>query len=177
MKPVLLGSVLALSLALVGLYGMGNGILFVAAFLLLFFSAVNLLEALLPSLVAKIAPAEAKGTAMGVFSSSQFVGAFLGGLAGGLVHQLWGQSSVLLFGAAVAFVWFLVALPMGRPRQVSNQVIRLAGDTGTTDLQRRLVQIPGVEEAVVVAEEGLAYLKVDNRRLDWARLQAFSAGD
>jgi MFS family permease len=136
---------------------------------------VNLLEAVLPSLVAKIAPAEAKGTAMGVFSSSQFLGAFLGGLTGGLVHQQWGQSGVLLFGALVALVWFLVALPMGRPRQVSNQVIRVSNEGHSTDLQHRLLEIPGVEEAVVVAEEGLAYLKVDNRRLDWARLQAFSA--
>jgi hypothetical protein len=84
---------------------------------------------------------------------------------------------VLLFGAAAAFVWFTVALPMGRPRQVSNQVIRVPGEYLGKDVQNRLLQIPGVEEAVVVAEEGLAYLKVDNRRLDWARLQAFSAGD
>jgi MFS family permease len=177
MKPVLLGAVLALAVALLGLYGWGRDLMSIAVLLCVFFTAVNLLEAVLPSLVAKIAPAEAKGTAMGVFSSSQFLGAFLGGLAGGWVHQYWGQNGVLLFGAAAAFVWFTVALPMGRPRQVSNQVIRVPGEYLGKDVQNRLLQIPGVEEAVVVAEEGLAYLKVDNRRLDWARLQAFSAGD
>jgi MFS family permease len=177
MKPVLLGAVLALSVALLGLYAWGQGILVIGVFLFVFFTAVNVLEAVLPSLVAKIAPAEAKGTAMGVFSSSQFLGAFLGGLTGGWVHQQWEQSGVLLFGAVMALAWFMVALSMGRPRQVSNQVIRVPGGGPGTDLQNRLLQIPGVEEAVVVTEEGLAYLKVDNRRLDWARLQAFSAGD
>jgi MFS family permease len=176
-KTVMLGSVLALSFALLGLYGWGQGVVAIAVLLFVFFTAVNVLEAVLPSLVAKIAPAEAKGTAMGVFSSSQFAGAFLGGLAGGLVHQQWGPSGVLLFGAAAALAWLLVALPMVSPRQVTNQVIRLSGETPGADLQDRLLQVQGVEEAVVVAEEGRAYLKVDNRRLDWARLQAFSAGD
>jgi hypothetical protein len=53
----------------------------------------------------------------------------------------------------------------------------VSGETAGADLQDRLLQVPGVEEAVVVAEEGLAYLKVDNRRLDWARLQAFAPGE
>jgi predicted MFS family arabinose efflux permease len=176
-KPVLLGSVLSLAFALLGLFAWGDSILSIAGFLLIFFTAVNLLEAVLPSLVAKVAPAEAKGTAMGVFSSSQFAGAFLGGLAGGWVHQQWGQGGVLIFGAAAALVWLLVALPMRRPGQVSSRVIRIPGGGHAADLQHRLLQIRGVEEAVVVAEDGLAYLKVDNRRLDWARLQTLSAGD
>ena len=177
MKPIFLGAVAVLALSLLGLYGFGDGIAAIAVFLFLFFTAFNLLEASLPSLISKIAPAGAKGTAMGVFSTSQFAGAFLGGLVGGLVHQEWGGGGVLLFCAVAAIVWFLVALSMGRPRQVSSQVIRVSGEVGDWELQRRLLQIPGVEEAVVVAEEGLAYLKVDNRQLDWARLQAFSVGD
>lgn len=176
MKPVFVGAVGVLAISLLGLYGFGDGIPAIALFLFLFFTAFNLLEASLPSLISKIAPAAAKGTAMGVFSTSQFAGAFLGGLAGGWVHQQWGGGGVFLFCAVAALVWLLIALSMGSPRQVSSQVIRVAGEAGDPGLQRRLLQIPGVEEAVVVAEEGLAYLKVDNRRLDWARLQAFSAG-
>ena len=67
---------------------------------------------------------------------------------------------------------------MRNPRQVSSQVVRV-GARGVEEpetIQRLLLEIPGVEEAVVVAEEGLAYLKVDNRRLDSARLQALCAG-
>jgi MFS family permease len=177
-KPVFLGAILALMLAAAGLFGFHTRLEGLALFVFVFFTAVNLLEALLPSIVSKIAPAQAKGTAMGVYSTSQFLGAFFGGLVGGWVHQHWGDSSVFLFSAAASLVWFLVARPMRSPRQVSSQIVRV-GAIATGDasaVQRRLLDIPGVEEAVVVAEEGLAYLKVDNGRLDWARLQAVSAG-
>jgi predicted MFS family arabinose efflux permease len=178
LKPVFLGAVLTLALALVGLYLLNAGLTILAFFLFLFFTAFNLLEASLPSMISKIAPAGAKGTAMGVFSTSQFAGAFFGGLVGGWVHQGYGADAVFLFCAAMALVWFLVAWPMGSPRRVSSQVIRIGGGhhADGTGLQRRLLEIPGVEEALVVTEEGLAYLKVDNARLDWARLRTLSTG-
>jgi predicted MFS family arabinose efflux permease len=178
MKPVFLGAVLVSGLALAGLYLFQAGLMVLAFFLFLFFTAFNLLEASLPSMISKIAPAGAKGTAMGVFSSSQFAGAFFGGLLGGWVHQSYGADAVFLFCAAMASVWLLVAAPMSSPRRVSSQVIRIGGDQAAdgSSLQRRLLEIPGVEEAVVVSEEGLAYLKVDNRRLDSARLQTLTAG-
>lgn len=178
MKLVFLGAVLALALALVGLYLFNAGLLPLAFFLFLFFTAFNLLEASLPSLISRIAPAGAKGTAMGMFSTSQFAGAFFGGLLGGWVHQSYGNEAVFLFCAAMAVIWFLVALPMASPRGVSSQVVRIgAGQAGDgPDLQRRLLEIPGVEEAVVAIDEGLAYLKVDKARLDSARLKGLTAG-
>lgn len=178
LKPVFLGAVLTLALALTGLYLFDLGLTMLAFFLFLFFTAFNLLEASLPSIISKIAPAGAKGTAMGVFSTSQFAGAFFGGLAGGWVHQSYGADAVFLLCAAMALVWLLVAWPMGSPQRVSSQVIRISGgeDTDAPSLQRRLLAIPGVEEALVVAEEGAAYLKVDNAKLDWARLREFSDG-
>ena len=178
MKPVLLGAVAALGLALLGFYAFHTALPTLVLFLFLFFTAFNLLEASLPSLISRVAPPGAKGTAMGAYSTSQFAGAFLGGLLGGWFHQRFGQDAVLLFCAGAALLWFLVALPMRNPRQVSSQVVRV-GARGVEEpetIQRLLLEIPGVEEAVVVAEEGLAYLKVDNRRLDSARLQALCAG-
>jgi hypothetical protein len=67
---------------------------------------------------------------------------------------------------------------MGSPRGVSSQVIRIGArpEREGSSLQRRLLEIPGVEEAVVATDEGLAYLKVDNARLDWARLQTLTTG-
>lgn len=178
LKPVFLGAVLTLVLALAGLYQFNTGVMALASFLFLFFTAFNLLEASLPSMISKIAPAGAKGSAMGVFSTSQFAGAFFGGLAGGWVHQRYGPEAVFLFCAVMALVWLLIAWPMGSPRRVSSQVIRIGGekDADGTSVQRRLLEIPGVEEALVVTEEGLAYLKVDNAQLDWARLRALSTG-
>jgi len=127
-------------------------------------------------LISKMAPAAAKGTAMGVYSTSQFLGAFVGGALGGWVHQVWGESGVFLFAAAVALVWFAVAWPMGNPGRLGNLVIRTGAVADVAALRQGLLTVPGVEDAVVVTEEGLAYLKVDNTRLDSARLQEFSAG-
>ena len=156
---------------------MSPGLLWLAFFLFLFFTAFNLLEASLPSLISKIAPAGAKGTAMGMFSTSQFAGAFCGGLLGGLVHQSYGADAVFLFCAAMAVVWFLVAWRMASPGDASSQVVRIGAgqDADGPALQRHLLAIPGVEEAVVAMDEGVAYLKVDKARLDSARLQEFSA--
>jgi MFS family permease len=178
LKAVLLGAVGALGLALAGLYGFHTALSTLVLFLFLFFTAFNLLEASLPSLISRVAPPGSKGTAMGVFATAQFGGAFLGGLLGGWFHQRFGQDAVLLFCAGVVLLWFLVALPMRKPRQVSSQVVRVRtrGADNPDAVERLLLEIPGVEEAVVVAEEGLAYLKVDNRRLDSARLQALCAG-
>jgi len=178
MKPVFLGAVLALALVLAGFYLFDAGLPSLVFFLFLFFTAFNLLEAALPSLISKLAPADAKGTAMGVFATSQFAGAFCGGLLGGWVHQVYGLNAVFLFGAAMAVVWFLVARPMVSPRPVSSQVVRIRAGTEAegADLQYRLLEIPGVEEAVVVVDEGLAYLKVDKTQIDWARLQGYTIG-
>jgi MFS family permease len=178
MRPVFVGAVLTLAVALLGLYGFHERVATIAFFLFLFFTGFNLLEAAMPSLIAKMAPAAAKGTAMGVFSTSQFTGAFLGGALGGWVHQHFGEAGVFLFCAGAALLWFLVARTMARPRQARNQVVRLGPLAGVDllALQRRLLEIPGVEEAEVVGEEGLAYLKVDSARLDSARLQAIAAG-
>jgi predicted MFS family arabinose efflux permease len=178
MKPVFLSAVVTLAAAFAGLYWAHSSLATLALFLFLFFTAVNILEASLPSLVAKLARVDAKGTAMGAFSTSQFTGAFLGGMIGGWVHQRLGQDAVLLFCTAASVVWFLVAFPMVRPRSVSSQIVHVGGlqTHDAANLQRRLLEIPGVEEAVVVVEEGLAYLKVDKARLDWVRLQTLSAG-
>ncbi len=177
-RAVLLGAVAALSLALFGLYGFHAALAPLVFFLFLFFTAFNLLEASLPSLISRIAPAGAKGTAMGVFATAQFGGAFLGGMLGGFVHQRLGQDAVLLFCVGAAVLWFLLALPMRSPRRVSSLVVRVGADRmqDPAGIGRLLREIPGVEEAVVVADEGNAYLKVDNRRLDSARLQAICAG-
>ena len=67
--------------------------------LLVFFTAFNLLEATLPSLISKIAPVGAKGTAIGVYSSVQFLGAFVGATVGGYLYQHFGSSALYLRSA------------------------------------------------------------------------------
>ncbi len=83
--------------------------------LVLFFSGFNIMEASLPSLVTRTAPAGATGTATGIYSSSQFLGIFAGGIVGGWVHEAAGTTAVFLFAAAIAIAWLLVAATMRGP--------------------------------------------------------------
>ncbi len=85
----------------------------ISAGLLLFFGAFNAVEALMPSLVSRIAPADGKGAAVGVFSSSEFLGAFVGGAVGGALFGAFGASAVFLFSAILLGFWLLIAFGMG----------------------------------------------------------------
>jgi predicted MFS family arabinose efflux permease len=174
MKPVFLGTLAALVLGLLGLNFLGHGILAIAFWLFVLITIFNLLEAVLPSMVSKVAPAGAKGTAMGVYSTSQFTGAFLGGLVGGLIHQYWGAEAVPIFCALAVLVWFLIVFRMQAPRQGVPHMIHVGARSADPQLRDQLLAIPGVEEALIAAEEGVAYLKVDKRQVDWARLQEFA---
>ena len=90
--------------------------------MILFFTAFNVMEAILPSLVTKFAPSAAKGAATGVFSSSQFVGIFVGGAAGGWMHHVKGASGVLGLTVALSLIWLAVAAFMPRPPQRRRQL-------------------------------------------------------
>ena len=178
-KQVFLGAIAATGLTALGFAFWGTKLVPLVILLGLFFTAVNLLEALLPSMISKIAPAGAKGTAMGVYSTSQFVGAFLGGMTGGLIHQTLGDPAVFGFAALSGLVWLLVARTMAAPERLSSQMLPLGGPVTAEralELERDLLAVPGVRDAVVALEEGVAYLKVDNREVDSARLQAVSVG-
>jgi predicted MFS family arabinose efflux permease len=116
MKEVLVGAILVLATSLLGL-GVASG--WPAGFVALsgFFAASNVMEAILPSLVTKTAPAQAKGAATGFYSSAQFLGIFAGGAGGGWVLAAWGSSAVWAFTIVIATLWFLIALTMRRPTQ------------------------------------------------------------
>lgn len=78
--------------------------------LLIFFTGFNLLEACLPSLISKTAPANLRGTAMGLYSTCQFFGIFIGGSAGGLLLQHFGISVIFIASAILAAIWWLMAI-------------------------------------------------------------------
>jgi len=179
MKGVFLGAVVVLGVAQLGLYAQAPTVWGIGFWVYAFFVGFNLLEATLPSLVSKVAPARAKGTAMGVYSTSQFAGAFVGGLGGGLAHQHFGVEGVFLFGAGVCLLWIAVAAGLRAPQGLATQVLAVDARTeqDAAALAARLLAVPGVAEATVVAAEGTAYLKVDRRRLAPGALDAFGAAD
>lgn len=177
MKPIFLGAVAMLGIVQLVLWQNNEDFWPLVLAIGVFFTAFNLLEATLPSLVSKTAPADAKGTAMGVYSTSQFSGAFIGGLLGGWVHQQWGLHAIFLFGALVALVWLLVASGMSKPGRHASRLLQLpvmSADQAAL-VASGLREIQGVLEAVVVGDEGVAYLKVDRDSLNDADLDAFVA--
>jgi MFS family permease len=114
MKGMLVASVAMLAASELVL-AVGPSPYLLLAALVAFFSAFNIMEASLPSLVTKTAPVGSRGTATGIYSSSQFLGIFAGGLVGGWVHQAAGTAAVFFFAAAVAVVWLLVTATMRDP--------------------------------------------------------------
>jgi MFS family permease len=131
--------------------------------LVLFFTGFNFLEASLPTLVARIAPADMKGTAMGLFSSAQFLGAFSGGVIGGLLLASPSYSSGFLVLAGFLSLWFIVAAFMKTPQRLASRVVSLK------DMEEEAVElflkqaslIKGVQEVSVYTEDRVAYLKVE----------------
>lgn len=177
MKTVFLGAIALLVAAQLGLSATSDGFWGFVIALTVFFVAFNLLEATLPSMVSKVAPVDAKGTAMGVYSTSQFAGAFVGGVLGGWVHQQYGIAAVFATGTLVGVAWLAFASGMRKPGRYSSRLLHLGGlsDEGDGQLAERLRGVPGVVEVVVVADEGVAYLKVDRDLLDDGALDAIMA--
>lgn len=173
MKQVFLGAIAALIVAELGLSAVPQNLIGIIGFLWLFFCGFNLLEATLPSLISKTAPADLKGTAMGAYSSAQFMGLFMGGLVGGWFNGEFGVTAVFLFCAAVAASWLLVSLWMKPPRYVANLLIALEqlSEQDANQFVSEMLKISGVEEITLHYEEALVYLKVDNQKLDKNQLQ------
>lgn len=174
MKPVLLGAIGLLSLAVFALAQVTHSLWVLWLELFGFFMAFNLLEASLPSLISKESPAASRGAAMGVYSSSQFMGAFMGGAGGGILLQWYGISVLLQSLLVILLLWLLVACFMQAPRYTNSIMLNLI-DLSAADPQEvsaTLAAIPGVEDVVVLQGERAAYLKVDRQLLDESQLRA-----
>jgi predicted MFS family arabinose efflux permease len=104
------GAVLMLVVSQTGYFFWHNTLVALAFMLLVFFTAFNYLEASLPSLISTMSSKNSKGTALGVYASSQFIGTFTGGLIGGIIHEHFGLSAVFIFGGIMTLIWFLVIM-------------------------------------------------------------------
>jgi predicted MFS family arabinose efflux permease len=168
MKEVFIAAILAIGLSLLGLaLSRAEPIAAVIA-LTAFFTAFNIMEAMLPSLVTKMAPAGARGAATGVYSSSQFFGIFVGGAGGGLLLATVGPANLLMAVTDLVLVWFAIALGMGRPDHYGRQIISLRGFAPEQILAAtsRLATAAGVVEAVAAVEEEVVYLTIDRDNFD-----------
>lgn len=178
MKEVFIAAILLLAASLAALLLGGGRVDVLVAALIGFFTAFNIMEAMLPSLVTKAAPADAKGTATGVYSSAQFLGIFVGGAGGGWASAAGGVTGVLAVALGLALVWLALAASMPRPQRYRSYLARCGGiaRADAPALAARLTAAPGVVEAVVAADEGVAYLKIDPRRFDAAAVSRICGG-
>lgn len=173
MRQVFLGAIALMTAALALLaFGsqVGVGIIFG---LLLYFMGFNLLEATIPSWISKRAPVANKATAMGLNSSSQFLGAFAGGAMGGLLLSqpnllAWGLLAVIM-GAAL-----LIIIPIAQPPYLSSTTVTIPKNINIQDWSRQILAVDGVDELVVMAKEQVAYLKLDKTQLTDDSRQALS---
>lgn len=107
-RTIFIGGVLTLFFSQLLLFLLPSSVFTYLICLTLFFTAFTLLEAMLPSLVSKLAPTTNRGGAMGVYSTCQFLGIFIGGLIGGWLFAVKGIQSVFI-GCAVAYLlWFII---------------------------------------------------------------------
>jgi MFS family permease len=176
LKHVFVGAVVLLVLAEAGMFRYQSGLVEIVLLMVLYFTAFNVLEASLPSLVSRIAPSDMKGTALGAYSTAQYFGAFIGGALGGWLHGRFDANAAFGFCALLGVVWFLMAAGMRNPPPLSTHLLKLGRvtDAQAEAAAARLKTVRGVAEAVVVAEDGVAYLKVDRRILDRDALRAIS---
>ena len=157
--------------------GAGAGSVMLIACMVVYFTGFNTLEASLPAMVSRAAPMRARGAALGVYSTSQYLGAFAGGIIGGWLLGAGAERAVFVACAGLCAAWMLIAAGLRQPRRLSVERLRIgAVEREAVDaLTARLLAVPGVVEAVVVAEERTAWLRVDRRHLDRSSLHALSS--
>ncbi len=180
-KPVLLASVALLLAAQVAFAFVDAGFVGIALLMLLFFAAFNVLEALLPSLVSRLAPAEGRGVAIGVYNTTQTLGVFFGGLIGGWVASRYAATGVFVVCAVLVAVWLIIAAGMRAPtrqvNEVSSLTFSIAAGVDLEGLRDALARVSGVQEAEVVAAERIARLKVVPGQWDEHRVRKLITGE
>ena len=174
MKRVFVGAVAVLMATELFLWLFADNLTLLVIGTLAFFTAFNFLEASLPSLISKVSPAGAKGTAMGVYSTSQFLGAALGGMLGGWLFTVGGASLVFAGCAALAALWLIFAANMQEPPYVTS--VRLSVTPAAMQETQWLTALSsqaGVMDAVLVAEEAAVYVKFDTQIIDRASVESY----
>ena len=162
MKPVFLLSVLITGLSQLLLAMMQQSGLLLYFLMFFYFVAFNILEATLPSLTSKLAAATSKGTAMGIYSSSQFLGIFVGGTSAGMISQWAGISGIFFVNALITLIWLMIAATMKNDIYLATLI--LSYNASLKDEAKLLTQfqhLPGIKEIFINKEEQVIYLRID----------------
>ncbi|VVC76591.1 Inner membrane transport protein YajR [Aquicella siphonis] len=175
-KPYFIGGITTLALAELLIWLTPYSLALAVTGICLFFTGFSLLEAFLPSLISRAAPAARKGSALGIYSCAQFLGIFTGGVLGGWLFGHFGFSGVYFFCTALALFWLLPAFFMQPPRYLVTQMWRIYPPMQPhwDTIAAKLQGIPGMVETTYIAEDSTAYLKMERKTLqhpDFIRLK------
>jgi MFS family permease len=137
-----------------------NSIIYLLLLVSLFFTCFNYLEANFPAMVSNIAPAGKKGSAMGVYASFQFFGAFIGGVLSGSIGELLGIKWVFVVASIICCVWLLLIRGLNATSRLKRYTLRT--DNQTTDLVlQQLSELEGILDITVVPNEQVMYIKAE----------------
>ena len=162
MKSVFLFSVLITTLAQALLAFTHLHWMSLCLFMFLYFIAFNILEASLPSLVSKQANPNNKGTAMGIYSTGQFLGIFAGGSLAGVIYQWSSSHGIFITNAIIGTIWFVVACFMKPNVYLSSLILHYPNPYSQKDLViTALLKTPGIKEVAFSKEENALYLRID----------------
>ena len=164
-KGYFLGGILAIAASQLILWLGAHNLYTITFGIAVFFAGFTILEGFLPSLISRTAPASCKGSAMGIYSCAQYSGIFAGGVIGGWIYSQYHFSGVYLLCITLALFWFTLACFMRQPRYLVTEVIRLtpAQQTHWQSIAAKLQQVAGMVEATLVAEDNLAYVKMERK--------------
>ena len=170
-KKIFVLAVALMTLAM-SVLGSTDGVVLTLSMLFIYFAAFNLLEALLPSWLSKVCPVGNRGTAMGIYSSCQFLGTFTGGILGGFALANVGIDGLFWLLGLMLLFWCFVAATMASPKPLQTLILQV-GETKASDFVKSISNIVGVEDILLIEGEDLAYVKVNKNLIDLESLKPF----
>ncbi|MDG1750977.1 MAG: MFS transporter [Thalassotalea sp.] len=173
-KQMFSSAVLLFSFALMLFWYIESSLMSLIILMMLFFTAFNYLEATMPSLLSRIAPAGVKGSVMGIYSSSQFMGAFAGGVIGGAIASQFGEQMIFLVMSCLGLLWFIAATgmkPLKKSKSYSFKTT-IESEEQADIIAEQLINLPGVIEATLVHNEAVAYLKLDDKVVNFQEVKS-----
>ncbi|MCC5855969.1 MAG: MFS transporter [Idiomarina sp.] len=170
-------AILFLVVALAAIMFAAGSLLVLVVSVWLFFIGFNYLEANLPAFLSQHAPAGSKGSASGIYTTCQFGGAFMGGVFGGILLQYASAQAVMIFCLVLLVCWLLFTFGMQTVSATTRVTVPLPvfSQEQARQLADQLVELAGVEEAVVVNEERAAYLKIQREHYKAESVQTLLA--
>ena len=176
LKRCFLMMIVLILMAQLGLFFFSQQFPGLLAGLTFYFIAFNVLEAMLPAMVSKISPVMAKGTAMGVYSTAQFLGIFFGAIVAGYLLEQHYFAMIFVFTSCLALLWLCVTFGLKAPPQsCSYQLHYPGGAVDSTVIKTKLEEYTSILDVAILPNESELHLKVDQRRFGSAELHAIKS--